>query len=535
MTAPSWFVKRDLDGFFGLALDNLIQILVILSLCQGVLQFSPDLIYGKILPSIALSLIVGNFYYSWLAYQQGKRENRDDLTALPYGINTVSLFAYVFLVMLPVRLDALGKGMSPDAASELAWQAGVVACFGSGIIELAGAFVVNKLKDLTPRAALLSTLSGIALTFISLGFFLRTYAHPLVGIIPLGVILLTYFGNVTFNIPFTTFKIPGGLLAVILGTVLAWVTGLNQWDSNQLSTALEPITFHLPQLTIGALWQQKEVLFSYFSIILPMGLFNLVGSLQNLESAEAAGDKYPTTPCLAVNGIGTLVATMFGSCFPTTIYIGHPGWKAMGARVGYSWLNGVIMSLFCLTGSFGLLSFFVPIDSGMAIVLWIGIVIVVQSFTSTPMRHAPAVVMGLLPGIAGWGALIAKNALRAGGLGTPQMPLNPESLIPAFEASDTFITGAFALEQGLIFSAMILSAMTVHIIEKEFGKAALWALSAAVLSWVGLLHSFQWTIADTVLDLGWGKGASFALSYLLLALLLFYAQWNRSHSEEKQP
>ena len=82
---------------------------------------------------------------------------------------------------------------------------------------------------------------------------------------------------------------------------------------------------------------------------------------------------------------------------------------------------------------------------------------------------------------------------------------------------------------------MILSAMTVHIIEKEFGKAALWALSAAVLSWVGLLHSFQWTIADTVLDLGWGKGESFALSYLLLALLLFYAQWNRSYSEEKQP
>ncbi len=224
---------------------------------------------------------------------------------------------------------------------------------------------------------------------------------------------------------------------------------------------------------------------------------------------------------------------MFGSCFPTTIYIGHPGWKAMGARVGYSWLNALVMSLLCLSGTVGLLSFLIPIDSGMAIVLWIGIVIVVQSFTSTPMRHAPAVVMGILPGIAGWGALVTKNALRAGGLGNPQMPFNPESLIPNFEASDTYITGAFALEQGLIFSAMILSAMTVHIIDKQFGKAALWALSASVLSWVGLLHSFKWTIADTVLDLGWGKSQSFAVSYLLLALLLFYAQWNRSHSEEK--
>ncbi len=527
MTSPSWFVRRDLDGFFGLALDNLIQILVILSLCQGVLQFSPSLIYGKILPSIALSLIVGNFYYSWLAYQQGKRENRDDLTALPYGINTVSLFAYIFLVMLPVKLDALGKGMSPELASELAWQAGVVACFGSGIIELGGAFIVNKLQDLTPRAALLSTLSGIALTFISLGFFLRTYAHPLVGIVPLGVILLTYFGNVKFLIPFTRLEIPGGLFAVILGTILAWLTGLNQWDNNQLQGFLEPINLHIPQLSLGELWQEKEVLLSYFSIILPMGLFNLVGSLQNLESAEAAGDKYPCTPCLAVNGIGTIVAAMFGSCFPTTIYIGHPGWKAMGARVGYSWLNALVMAGLCLSGTVGLLAFFVPIDSGMAIVLWIGIVIVVQSFTSTPMRHAPAVVIGMLPGIAGWGALIAKNALRAGGLGNPQMAFNPETLVPAFEATDVYITGAFALEQGLIFSAMILSAMTVHIIDKEFGKAGLWALSGSILSWLGLLHSFQWTIGDTVLNLGWGKGASYALSYLLLALLLFYAQWNQ--------
>jgi AGZA family xanthine/uracil permease-like MFS transporter len=524
---PRWFVRRDLDGFFGLALDNLIQILVILSLTQGVLKFPSSLIYGKILPSIALSLIVGNVYYSWLAYQQGKKENRDDLTALPYGINTVSLFAYIFLVMLPVRLDALSQGMSSDQAAELSWQAGLVACFGSGIIELGGAFIVNKLRDLTPRAALLSTLAGIALSFISLGFFLRTYAHPLVAIVPLGVILLTYFGGVKFIIPFTRLEIPGGLLAVILGTILAWLTGLNKLESSQLEIVLEPIGLNFPQLSIGGLWNARTVFLTYFSVILPMGLFNLVGSLQNLESAEAAGDKYPATPSLAMNGMGTIFASLFGSCFPTTIYIGHPGWKAMGARIGYSWLNSLVMGLLCLSGTVGLLAFLVPIDSGMAIVLWIGIVIVVQSFESTPISHAPAVVIGMLPGIAGWGALIAKNALRVAGLGTPEMPFEPQDLIPKFEQSDLYITGAFALEQGLIFSSMILAAMTVHIIEKEFGKAGFWALSAALLSWVGLLHGFQWTAADTVLDLGWGRGSTFALAYLLLALLLFYAQGNK--------
>jgi AGZA family xanthine/uracil permease-like MFS transporter len=523
---PSWFVRRDLDGFFGLALDNLIQILVIVSLTQGVLQFPASLVYGRILPSIALSLIVGNFYYSWLAYQQGKKQGRSDLTALPYGINTVSLFAYVFLVMLPVRLEALSRGIDGEQASELAWGAGLIACLGSGLIEFGGAWVADRLRRLTPRAALLSTLAGIALTFISIGFLLRTYAHPLVGIVPLGVILLTYFGGVKFLIPGTKIVIPGGLLAVVLGTILAWITGLASWDTAKFSSAIAPIGFYLPKLWIGELWQQREIMLSYFSIILPMGLFNLIGSLQNLESAEVAGDKYPAAPCLAVNGIGTIAAALFGSCFPTTIYIGHPGWKAMGARVGYSWLNGIVMGIFGLSGTIGLLTFFVPIDSGMAIVLWIGIVIVSQSFTATPSHHAPAVVIGILPGIAAWGALIAKNALRAAGLGTLETPFTPD-LIPLFELSDTFISGAFALEQGLIFSAMILSAIVVYIIDRQFGKAALWSLSAAVLAFFGLLHSYRWTMGDTALELGWGVGMPWAISYILLALLLFYAQWVR--------
>jgi adenine/guanine/hypoxanthine permease len=515
--APRWFLRRDIDGFFGLALDNLIQILLIISLCQGVLGFSSELLYGKVLPAVALSLIVGNAYYSWLAFTQGTKENRSDLTALPYGINTVSLFAHIFLVMLPVKLAALSQGTPPEAAAELAWKAGLVACLGSGLIELGGAWVGDALRRVAPRAALLSTLAGIAITFIAIGFLFRTFAHPVVAIVPLGVILLTYFGRVRWGMP-------GGLLAVLLGTGLAWGTGLVQWDPAVFQSALQPIGLHLPGIWIGAIWDQRVVLLSYSSVILPMGLFNLVGSLQNLESAEAAGDRYPTAPCLAANGIGTLVAAICGSCFPTTIYIGHPGWKAMGARVGYSWLNGLIMGLFCVTGTVGVVAYLIPIDAGMAIVLWIGIVMVAQSFTATPIAHTPAVVVGLLPGIAGWGALIAKNSLRAAGLGTPQQPFS-EALVAKFHLSDTFIEGAFALEQGFIFSAMIWAAMTVFIIEQQFAKAALWSLVAAGLAWVGLIHSYKWAISDTVVYIGWGAGASWAISYLLLAGLLSFVAW----------
>ena len=527
LKTPRWFVRTDIDGFFGLALDNFIQILLIVSLCQGVLGFPAVLVYGRILPGVALSLMVGNFYYSWLAYQQGQREQRDDITALPYGINTVSLFAYVFLVMLPVRLAAIAQEASSEQAAELAWQAGLVACFGSGLIELAGAWIGNPLRRLAPRAALLSTLGGIAITFIAIGFLFRTFANPVVGLVPLGVILITYFGRVRF-------AIPGGVLAVLLGIGLAWGTGLVSWDNTKFLAALRPIGVYLPRLWLGELWNGRSVLVEYLSIILPMGLFTLIGSLQNLESAEAAGDTYPAAPCLAANGIGTIIAAFCGSCFPTTIYIGHPGWKALGARVGYSLLNGIIMGLLCLTGTVALLAYFVPIEAGMAIVLWIGIVIVAQSFTATPSHHAPAVVVGLLPGIAGWGALIAKNALRAAGLGTPEKPFTP-TLIQQFKLSDTYIDGAFALEQGFIFSAMILAGITVYIIERDFRKAAYWSLGAALLSWVGLMHSYRWSVSDTVINLGFGTGTAWAVGYILLAILFFYAEWQarRQQGEPK--
>jgi AGZA family xanthine/uracil permease-like MFS transporter len=160
----------------------------------------------------------------------------------------------------------------------------------------------------------------------------------------------------------------------------------------------------------------------------------------------------------------------------------------------------------------------------MAIVLWIGIVMVAQAFEATPARHAPAVVVGLMPALAGWAALIAKNALRAAGLGNPAQPFTP-ALIEKFQMSDIYIDGTFALEQGFIFSAMILATITVYIIDQDFYKAALWSLGAALLSWVGLMHSYDWTVSDTVIKLGWGAGSRWAVGYVLIAILFSYAGW----------
>jgi adenine/guanine/hypoxanthine permease len=515
-----WMVRGDIDGFFGLALDNLVQLLLIDALCRHVLGFPTDLIYRRVLPGVAVSLVIGNLFYSWQAMRLARQTGRHDVCALPYGINTVSLFGHVFLVMLPAKLAASAAGASDPA--RVAWQAGLVACLGSGLIELGGSFVAERLRRVTPRAALLSTLAGIALAFISLGFLFRTFARPVVGMSTLGIVLLTYFGRARFR-----GGLPGGLVAVALGTLLAWLTGIAPAQSAPPAGA----GFYAPVPVLGELARAIAAghFVTYLSVIVPMGLFNLVGSLQNIESASASGDRYPTAPSLAANGMGTLAAALFGSCFPTTIYIGHPGWKALGARAGYSVLNAVFFTVVLLSGTLAYIAWAVPVDAGMAIVLWIGIVIAAQAFQTTPREHAPAVVVGLLPGVAAWGALMAKAGLRAAGHGDLGGPPFSASLVAAFAKTDTWIHGAFALEQGFILTSMLLSATTVAIIERKFLAAAVWTWTAAVLSALGLIHSYRFTAGDTAL---WIHPAwPWATGYAIMGAVFFSARWLTVESE----
>jgi len=508
----NWFVRGDIDGFFGLALDNLVQLLLIDTLCRFVLGFPPELVYGRVLPGAAVSILVGNLFYAYQARRLAERTGRTDVCALPYGINTVSLIAHVFLVMLPAKALATAAGAADPV--RVAWQAGLVATLCSGVIELAAAFVAERVRKATPRAALLSTLAGIALGFISFGFLFRAFARPIVGLTTFGVVMLTYFGRVRFK-----GHIPGGLVAIALGTFLSWMIHIAPAGPTPAAAG-----FHFPVPIIGDLVAAigGGHLLPYLSVIVAMGLFNVLGSLQNIESAEAAGDPYETRPSLMINGIGSIFAALFGSTFPTTIYIGHPGWKALGARAGYSVLNGVFITIICLTGTLAWIAWAVPIDAGMAIVLWIGIVISAQAFQATPREHAPAVVIGLLPGIGAWAALMAKNGLKAAGMGTALRPFS-EALIGEFQKSDTWIHGVFSLEQGFLFTSMLLSAATVGIIERKWTAAAAWCALAAVISATGLMHSYQWTDADTVLRLtpAW----PFAIAYAVMAIMFFAAQW----------
>lgn len=524
------FVSGDYDGFFGLAVDNLIQFLLIVGLCTGVLGFPLELLLRTILPAAALSMVVGNLYYARKAQDLSAAEGRHDVTALPYGINTVSLFAFVFLVMLPVKLTAIAGGASPEQAATTAFRVGLAACFLSGVIELAGAPVADFIRRVTPRAALLSTLSGIAISFIAIDFAVRTFQMPLVALLPLAVILTTYFAHVRLPL-----RIPGGAWAVAFGTLAAWVATLvpgarTPVDTDALASIFDTVGFYPPIPLVGDLLAGlgDPLLRQYLvPVVLPMGLFNVLGSLQNLESAEAAGDRFPTAPCLAVNGLGSIVAAAFGSCFPTTIYIGHPGWKALGARAGYSILNGGFFALVALFGLSHAISVVVPVEAGMAIVLWIGIVITAQAFVATPSRHAPAVALGLFPAIAGWGVMVLTQTLGAVGNVTGNFTLASEVLAKpeAFSAAGLQLEGLVALSQGFMLTCLVWASASASLIDRKFRTATRFMLVGAALAFFGFIHAGTLSPAGGVYEIAPGAGTKWTIGYLLSAGFFALTGW----------
>lgn len=494
---PIWS-RGDLDGFFGLMVDNLVQVLLIVSLCTIVAGIPADFIFTRMLPGVAISLLIGNLFYGIQAHIVARRHGNPQCTALPYGINTPSVIAYALFVMGPV-FRQFEPTLGAAKAGDLAWKAGLLACLVSGLIEFFGAFVAEKLRRVTPRAALLGVLAAVGITFIAADFAFRIYTRPLVGLLPLAILLVAYFARYRFPL-----ALPGGFLAVLFGTAIAWVATALHWadfGAVQMSAdALVAASRHCgwiapvfcgPEI-LDAL-RQPDLLVRFLTVSIPMGVINVIGSLQNIESAEAGGDRFATGPSLAVNGIGSICAGLFGSCFPTTIYIGHPGWKALGARAGYSILNGVFFTVVFLFGLGPFIAALIPIEAGAAIVMYIGIIITAQAFQATQREHAPAVAIALFPALAAILVVTLGNYLDAIALAQPGTP-TLAGLLHSSDSRVMYLPGLLTLcgaNSAWIVVTLILAALGAALIDHKYRAAAVWCGVAAVLTALGLLHAYR--------------------------------------------
>jgi hypothetical protein len=109
------FHRGDLDGFFALGLDNMLMLILMSNFCLGFPLYMPrELFFERILPAAALGLVIGNLYYARQAWRLAQQEGRSDVCALPFGINIITLIAFVFLVLYPAKFIGEAQGLTGD-------------------------------------------------------------------------------------------------------------------------------------------------------------------------------------------------------------------------------------------------------------------------------------------------------------------------------------------------------------------------------------------------------------------------------------
>lgn len=501
-----WWVRGDWDAFFGLGTNSVLNILVLTSLMVFVLKLPNEIVFGRIVPAVGLSLIIGNLYYAHMARRLALRENRTDVTALPYGPSVPHMFIVVLVIMLPVYI----KTNDPI----LAWQAGLAWAFIEGIIEATGGIFGQRIRKYTPRAAMLGTLAGISIAFITMRPAFQTWELPWIGFISLGIVLAAWFGNA--RLPF---GLPAGLFAIIVGTVLGWVFGV--MTPGPLLEALAQFKITLPFFEFGPLARGFADVAPLLVTAIPFGIYNFMEAINNVESAAAAGDEYSPAEVCLVDGIGTVAGTIMGSPFPTAVYIGHPGWKAIGGRIGYSLATGVVVAVLCFFGIVPLLLRIIPLVAILPILIYIGALIGAQAFQATPRQHAPAVVLALLPHIAAWGLVQIDGALAAAGTSAAQVGMDK------LANNGVLYHGMQVLGGGAIIGGMVLGAIGAFLIDRQYLAAAAYAVLGSALSFFGFIHATQ---------LGWAQQPVIALGYVLLAgVCVGFAQTARGGSLEPVP
>jgi AGZA family xanthine/uracil permease-like MFS transporter len=222
--------------------------------------------------------------------------------------------------------------------------------------------------------------------------------------------------------------------------------------------------------------------------------------MNNVESASAAGDNYNLRKILLADGLGAVLGSMLGSPFPPAVYIGHPGWKSVGGRIGYSLATGVAIALVCFLGLTALLLAVIPLVAILPILLYIGLVIGAQAFQASPAKHAPAVVLALIPNIAEWAKTQIDGALGAAGTNAAAVGFDK------LAGTGVLYKGLESVGGGSVLAGMVLGAMAVYVIDNQMKRAAAWAFAGAALAYIGLIHGAQ---------LGWAQSPLVALGYVL--------------------
>ncbi len=514
-----WIAPGDINGFFGLVVDNLSILGFIASALIGVFGMPAEVVFGRMFPGTALGVLIGNLIYTVMARRLARRTGRDDVTAMPLGLDAPTSIGMALLVLGPAFLRFQADGMDAQAAALATWHLGMAALVAMGLLKFVLAFFGDAVTRAVPRAGLLGSIAGIALMLMGFLPLLEALRVPVVGFVTLGLLLYVLIAKGPLP-----WRMPGVLFAFAVGLVLHYGLG----SGGLLGSGYHAP--HLPQLRLALPWPSLGFvdgmahLGPYLALVLPFGLLMVVGGINVSESARAAGDDYRTRDILLVEAFSTLIAGICGGVAQTTPYIGQPAYKHMGARSGYTLLTGLFIGLGGMLGYLSGLVELLPLAVLAPIIIYVAMDIAVQAFAATPPKHAPAVVFAFLPAIA---------YLLTIKLGNP-------GIVPAEQFARLYADASHGISEmaitvvlgnGFIITAMLWATMLAALIDQQPQRAARTLLIAAALSAFGVIHSVQpqggmywpWSLS--------GHGAQiatqFIAAYVVLAALLWALSWQR--------
>jgi len=492
------FAVGDVNAFFGLMFDNVSTLVILATILIAAFGMPKEIVLYKMVPGSAVGVLFGDLCYTWMALRLARKGGRSDVTAMPLGLDTPSTFGLAFGVIGPTWLA------SQDAL--LTWQVAAATVVLMGLFKIAASFCGEAVRRAVPRAGLLGSIAAVALLLIAYLPVLRLFASPVVGFLSLAVVLAALIARL--RLPF---RLPGALAGILCGTFLYYLLGALGLlpGGGEVHLRLPEWQFALPLPTLAFLPGIPKAL-AFLPLALPFALATVVGGVDVTESAAAAGDDYPTRDILLVEAGATLLAGLCGGVIQSCPYIGHPAYKEMGGRAGYTLATALFIGL---GGILGYLSFCIDLlpEAAVApILIFIGIEITAQAFDATPRQHYKAIALAFLPAIAC--LLQIEFGILLGSLGKSAVNLSGD-------AAATW-RATVLLGNGFIVTSLLWGGGFAALLDHQLRRASLFMVICAVAASCGIIHSphpdgaafFPWQVPDPIVY-------HVAAGYLAMALV----------------
>jgi len=489
-----WWGKGDIEAALGVFFDGFSKILTATGIMTMVFGMPASIVLGKVVPGIGLAIFVGNLWYFIEAWQLAAKEKRQDVTAQPFGIGASQLSGWLYLIIGPVYWQ------TKDAL--LAYQVGVAATFIGGFVEVIGGFAGRFLVKHVPASAMMGNMASAALVWLSMTGLAMVFDKPSYALLPLLIIIIDYMGKADRRMA----KIPSGMLAILVGTVLAWSQGFLNIES--FLDSFQEIGFYPPSLSIRDITAGFKGMLPFLPVIIPLQINNFLSTLQGVEAAKMAGDAYPERKSMVMDGVSSMIGTDFGNQFPTTVYFGHPGWKELGARAGFSLVNGILYLVICTTGLTGVLMAAIPTEAVMVLLIFIGFSVTDSTFRSMDKKYYPVILLSMVPIVFQYIQTMINSAVQAAGT------VVSEVTVQQFAEYSVPIQGIGYMGNGGFLTSLLLAGLLACVIDKKYNEAGVFSLILTACALIGMIHCEGIMLFAPV-------GVVFGLIYAVTAAILF--------------